>query len=485
MKKETQLKLALAVGLDPKHALVQSATNSPHLAEEFMKNGGFTKEIFAPAESGVSFFNNKEVWPAMPRIIAALRANGETITADDFLQKRDGGNTMIEYAEKFGALKFLFAPKNWENNLEEMEKLWFGTTERFRKTFDFWSHYHEAAKLSNVTLRESVITSAGLDVNTVMEQILNGHAHIVDSALKKNGNGLSKNDLFLIDSHGKTVSEDKRLWDQFEKIAQIVKNNGETLTLDDFDRSRAGNKSLFESAVQQARVTEIFKPSLWKGRLGEMYSLYYRLHSDRKDAVDIQALVSDLEDYEFSHLVDIDKGMNAAALTTAHMVKTSIPTVPAFTIYPLGLQKTWHNIWGLDTSRKNSLPDIGIADLRKVHGPLGQTCLHAAARFGFIEVVIDMLKERGEWFAPDDLTVKKNDQPCVLDILAKQNKVALLLDPACYVGTKERRDHMIKIWQSLPDTQKKEHDIDQMLTQLNRLNIRHAAAQRNAPKPKL
>lgn len=485
MRKETQLKLALAIGLQPDHKLIQSAKNSQNLANEFMESSKFTKEIFAPSETGVSFFNNAEVWPAMPRIVAALKKSGETIKAYDFLQKRDGGNTLVEYAEKFDAFKYLFAAENWKDNLEEMEKLWFGASERHRRNFDFWAQYHEAAKLSNITLRESVIASAGMEVDAAIEQMLNGHAHIVDSNLKKDGKALSKEDLFLIDSRGRTLSEDKRLWDQFEKLVQILKNNGDKLSLEDFERTRAGNKSLFESAIQNARVTEIFKPSVWKGRIGDMFSLYYRLHDDKKEAVDIQSLVTDLEDYEFSHLVDVENGMDAAALTTAHRVKTSIPIKPAFNIYPLGLQKTWHNIWSLDTNRQNSLPDIGIEDLRKVHGPLDQTCLHAATRFGFIEVAIDMLKERNEWFAPDDITVRKNDQPSVLDILVKQDKVGLIMDPKHYVGTKERRDHMIKLWQALPDSHKKEYDIDNMLTQLNRLNLRHAAQHRKggAPKP--
>jgi hypothetical protein len=58
------------------------------------------------------------------------------------------------------------------------------------------------------------------------------------------------------------------------------------------------------------------------------------------------------------------------------------------------------------------------------------------------------------------------------------------MDPAHYVGSKERRDHMIKLWQALPDEQKKEYDIDNMLTQLNRLNLRHAALQRSVHTPK-
>lgn len=485
MKKDTQLLLALAAGLELDHKLVTTAANSPALQDQFLASAKLTKEdVFSTAESGVSFFNNKEVWPLMPKLITQLRAQGETITAEDFTRKVDGGNTLIEYAEKFGELRAVFAAENWRDNLDEMEKLWFSTTPRFRKTFDFWPHYHEAAKLSAVKLREGVFAASGIDISEATENLLSGRAHIVDQELKKHGEALSKDDLFLLDVNGKTVTDNPRLWDSFDKIVTILANNGETLSIEDMKRERAGNPSLLESAVQKVRVASLFTKSVWKGQMGDMLSLWQEVPEDKRAAVDMPALLTALEDYEFAHLIDLDNGMSVAQLTSPHRV--AVHGGKDFDIRPLGLQQTWHNIWSLDDTQDNGLPPVGLDELRQPHGYYGLSCMHAAVRYGFAEVVVDMLQAKGEWFSADDLTDKRHEQPSILDLLVQQGKTDLVMDPANWVGSTQKRDDMIKIWQRLPKDTQDGYDIDGMLTTLNRLNLRARAAGRanvNQPRP--
>ena len=494
MKKDTQFLLALASGLKPDHKLLQNMEASSRLREAFLAAAVLTKEdVFSSADSHVSFFNEAEVWPIFPRIVAHLRKNGETITAADFQTKIDGGNSLLSYAEKLGTLKFLFAAENWENNLDEMENLWFSASDNCRKLFDFWPHYHSAAKLSNIDLRESIVSQTGESVNTVMEQILNGHAHVVDKRLKDAGHKLTKGDLFLVDTLGKSLSKDKRLWDHFDGIIQILRNNGERLCLADFERERAGNRSLFDSALQNSRISTIFTSKIWRGRMGEMMALWDKVPDDKRSGVDMTALLTDLEDHEFSHLINLDEDMSIADLVKPQIIATrdndstssttSIAppqgeqsTKTSFEIRPLGLQAAWHNIWSLDnTSNESGLPPIGLDELRLPHGYFGQSCMFAATRYGFFEIVVDLLRAKNEWFNIDDITNKTGKHPSILDLLIKQEKVDLVMQPKDWTGSKEKRDDMIKLWQTLPKDVQKDYDIDKMLTTLNRLNLRAAA----------
>lgn len=487
MKKDTQLLLALAAGLSPDHKLVQTAENSHRLSSSFLKHAKLTKEdIFNTAESGTSFFNTAETWKIMPRLLRHLIDQGETITASDFTKKIDGGNTLLGYAEKFGTFSELFDPEVWQNNLDEMEKLWFEMQPKYRRTCDFWGYYQQAAALSGAEVRESVYKKASLNVDEAVKTITTGSVHRLDATLKQHGSAFSKQDLFLLDSEGKTPTASKDLLGNMDGILNVLKTNNEQITYQDMVRKRGDNPSLFEMAVQNVQISAAFTSQIWRGQMADMMALWEQVPEEKQKAVDIHSLLTDLEDHEFSHLVDLDQSMDRDTLTSSISVSSQYSKEPkSFEICVLGLQKTWHNIWSFDANGDNGLPNIDIEDLRLPHGYFKNSVMHAAVRYGFLEVVIDMVTAKNQWFSVDDLTDKKGGQLNILEMAAKQDKLGLIMDPARWVGSKERRDDMIKTWQRLPKDAQSDYDIDQMLVKLNRLNLRNAARQSATPSMRI
>ncbi|GEM_PF-2935363 len=480
MKKEKQLLLALICGLDMDHKLIKTAGSTEALSDTLLRQSRLTKDdLFEASETGQVFFDHREVWPKLPAIIEKIKETGETIDASDFQKKPAGAGdkTILELAEKHDALVYLFHPRIWKNNLAEMEKLWFFTKKASRTNLDFTKLRQNIARDSGIQLREERLSYLGMPVGTLRTELREGAIEEVDSRLRMRGDRFRKEDLFLIDGDGETVLDNRRTWDSFDKIVATMQKHGDFFTAADLKSSRGDGKSALARAGEFDKLDKVFTPVLWKSRIDEMMALWDSVPLGQKSSVKINTVIAALEDDSFSDMIDPDKDVTLVGLINPHHPKLS--TVRSeegdYTIRPLGLQKTWHHIWDIEKALEARGEHIGLDHLRLPHGWFGQSCLHAAASYGFTEVVVDLLKKNGEWFSADDLLAKKTGHESVLDIISRQDKLDVIMKPELWLG---RADTLIKVWDTLPIAKQNKYDMEDMLSKINLLSLRQAARAR-------
>lgn len=478
MKKDKQLLLALICGLDVDHKLMKTAGSAEILSDSLLRQSRLTKDdLFAPSESGQNFFDFREVWPKIPAIIDKIRQSGEPVEAADFAKKLGGDKTILELAEKHEALVYVFHPQIWKNNLPEMEKLWFQTKKINRGNLDFGRLRQNVAQHSGIVLREDRLAQYGISAGLLRTNLREGEAADVDTRLKSRGDRLRKEDIFLIDGDGETVLDNSRTWDHFDKIASILQKNGEQFTAADFKFSRGDGKTPLARAGEFSKLDKVFSPALWKGRIDEMMALWDSVPTGQKSSVKIGAVVSALEDDSFSEMLDVTQDVTLAGLIKPHhpTLKTLRTEEDDYTVRPLGLQKTWYNIWDVQKALDTRGETIDLDHLRLPHGWFGNSCLHAAANYGFTEVVVDMLRKNGEWFAAEDLLTKKDGQESVLEIITRQDKLGVIMKPELWLG---RAETLIKVWDALPTPKQSQFNMEDMLAKINLLGLRQAARAR-------
>lgn len=483
MKKDKQLLLALICGLDTDHKLMQTAGSAEVLSDALLRQSRLRKEdLFDTPESGENFFDHAEVWSKMPEIIAKIKESGDTIDADDFQKKNGGTSTILELAEKHDALIYLFHPKIWKGNLDEMERLWFFTKPASRTNLDFTKVRQNVASTSGITLREDKLASFGVPSGLMRTHLKEGEIEEVNNTLRAKGDRLRKEDLFLIDGSGETVLDTERTWSHFEKISEVIRGNGENFSRQDFLRSRGEGKTPLVRAAEAEALGKVFSTAIWEGRVDEMMALWDHVSDQHKKMVHIDAIVSILEDKQYSDLVDVDGEITAEFLNTP--IRPDITEIRAieepYEIRPLGLQKTWHHFDAVFTALKERGETITLDDLRKPHGWHARSCLDAAIGYGFLEVVIDLLKDNDEWFTIEDLTeTNDSDHPSLLDTIIKHQKLDKLMAPELWVG---RADGLIQLWEKLPLDIKKDLDMEDTLQKINRMSLRQAVRRQQGPK---
>ena len=481
MTKEKQLLLAFACGVQPDHELVQKAANNNALSQSFLDKSAFKKsDLFSPTDSGVAFFDTPDIWPNLPNVLEHLIKNGAEINASDFLVQLNGRLTILELAEKHDTLNHLFDPKIWKNNLHEMEKLWFETQFSKRKNLSFNDYYCAVAELSGQSVREVTLKKMDLTPKKVNAYLANGQAKELDALLREKGDYLRKADIFLIDDEGQTAAAIGKFWEHADETLALLNKNGERLDYNDFFVARGNSKSLFEYGREHNSLNPLFNADMWLGRTEQMMRIWESLPDRNKNEINITRLVVDLEDSNYGHLVDLDNLPADFDLSAPHHPALSSPFQPdsPYIIRPLGLQKTWNNIWAIAPEAENGLPDVTLDDLRQTHGWFNNTCLHAAIQHGFYEVVVEMLNANDEWFNAQDLTDAPAGQQSILDILVEQGKVDLLMQPENWSGSKKRMDEMILVWNALPNSQKNKYDMNDILSTMNRINLRKAVKTR-------
>jgi len=490
MNKAQQLIIAAACGFPADHEMITDALSEPNdiLAFVLLETTMIDKEtLFSACLNGKSIFEYKEIWNNLEKLDALLGRNGEKLTYDDFSRIVTADKTLAELANENDSLPAVFAPALWEGHRKEMEDLWFSLPKTIRKEHDFSVMRRTVAAAEGITLREDQLAAMGIPADDVHSALKTGKQDKLEEIVQKlaaQGDHLRKEDLLLMDDDGETIFETRMTWKNFENLLAVLKENGETLTVEDYLFSRSDNFTPIGRAMGFDMLDKVFTPQLWQDDPNSMIALFKCMPGEYQDKVDLSAILSTINQDLYGSWFK-----EAAARSAAHLMNrkelTAVlnPADPVErAITPLGLYTTWENMDTVIALLEIANEKITGTDLRTPGSPDADNYLMIAAHFKHFATALQILQDSNEQITLGDLTDKNSRGVSVMDILVKHNQIDQILDPALWTG---HGDDLLALLDKLPDSVKLTVDKQKIIAEINRQSLRDRflKPQNNPPQP--
>lgn len=273
------------------------------VAEKLERHGmHLTKEdIFFADEQGDNMFYYASAWKNFDEIVEMVSKGGERFEVEDFFKQNGNRPSVLKRAQENGAMDKVFTPAIWEGRLTEMMGLWsrLKPIEKQEVGLDEFAHIVEAAEdkmYGNLLSIDKNLKASDLTKPIAIE----GKVHVYPLALAST-------------------------WDNWDKIQNQLKENGETIKLSDL-RKKSGymNRPLLETAIHNGHLNKIvdllietkqsfqvedlmqrdhnanslllvaarrqelkklFSPKLWAGHVNDMKTLWAQLPVEFKGQV--------------------------------------------------------------------------------------------------------------------------------------------------------------------------------------------------------
>ena len=262
--------------------------------------------------------------------------------------------------------------------------------------------------------------------------------------LKEAGETLSKADFLGTDKNGEYFLGSERAWENFHHIVEIVAENGEQFTADDFLEVKEGSyyqRPLIESVVKYDKVDKLISADIWKGRFEEMENLWYFIppnkrgdiakEEDGRIPLSLKREVLELDD---------DTKLREEELKDIGVDYKKIPDL-------FSQRGTFEAF--LQTLYENNTP-LKKDDLLFVNKD-GDTMFHNAAAWQYYDKIVDSLKQTGQGFGLEELTFQRGRKPSILERAAQHKMLHKVFEPRFWVG---QVDEMVDLWDNLPPAQK-------------------------------
>lgn len=309
----------------PEDRLANAGFSLSLIAEAFMAGGSvqetnarlkragdyLRKEyVMLPDSSGDTLFYRSSSWEKFEALLGILKENGERFEVADYIHQISLTKSILGRAAEHKALNAVFKADHWVGRLPDMLELWSKhVLEGWRvppmTSRDFDNAYAEAESrtyfdafqassvtgkadllkpLTPVCANEKPVLPLGL--KTVWDNFDAIQAH-----LAQQGERLSLSDLRTISGQRQEsclISAVKA--GHFKKAIDVVKKNGEAITLDDFlSRDSQGN-TLIDVLAEKKQLSLAFAPEMWAGRLQDMRALWSNVALAQRQQIDFQSM---------------------------------------------------------------------------------------------------------------------------------------------------------------------------------------------------
>jgi hypothetical protein len=270
----------------------------------------------------------------------------------------------------------------------------------------------------------------------------------------------------------------------FLNFVKELERNGQRLSVADYlycVKTTTGQKpSILGYAIKHNRTAEIFHPHVWRGHINEMLELYSRVSAADKSKISIESTLSTLYDEEISKVFVIDGELTREKLCQTFnreaINSEFVQTVPAS---PLGLKRVWEDISKVRSILKGKQQSLSLEDLRQPSGPMNETGLQSAARYGAFREVLSMLDETGGRLSLCDLTLKTEGSKSVLEYLIDRGQLDCVFQAKLWSKPLD----IAQLLNSVPlDKRKMAGDTDLLLARMNMDAVR--PPRRSAPDPR-
>ncbi len=453
-----------------------SAQNLEKVQEELAKaDQSVTKEdVFALMDDGTNLLDAPRSWKNFGKVADLLKKNGETLTKDDVLLVIKDEKNVLQIAAENQALDKLFDEDLWGKNFDDYQQCLFMTISAFRHDMLRGGQYLDAKR--NMTndgkpLREDRLKEIGIDPFYQMPAAFTRKASFdgIVEKLKSQGEKLTKADVLMPDADGDGMFCSAGFWKSFDRISDMIAQNGEEFSADDFLKRHGYANNMLTRAMENKALDKVFEPSRWIGRLDQMVTLVDALkpawHSQFKKQA-VYDLVAEAEDLTYAALVDIDADKFGKTDLLSPINDTA---KDGYHILPLGLKSVWDDFERVESKLDANKEAITLADLRAKSGAHGMNGLMTAAMSGRFDKVSEILEKSGEKLSVNDiLDSAEHGHVNVLKILIEQKQLKQLFTPQIWAG---RVREMENLWHNIPANARSQVNYQKVLSDTNRATV--------------
>ena len=438
-------------------------------------------DFFNLKHNGGGLLTSRKGWEHFNKVAAFFAEQGEPVKADDF--NRPAIDSMVEN----DAIQTVFDPEFWRGRVDEARKLYFsipaGTRNNKFPYDDFIAFKRDTLALDQITMREDRLNEYGIDWKKLPDLFSEGKGEkrlkALAGQLRRHGDFLTKEDLFLTDKHGENMFFYPDAWDHFNKIAFHIRKGGQEFNAQDFLHSEGSAPSLLQRAQEKGKLSAISTSAVWGDRLDEMVELWATMPKALRYDLDTQAflkIVDKAENRLFGGLLDLNR-------IEGNDLFTPLAIYNDTHIYPLGISNTWSQKDALREAVRKS-GGLKLTDLQKKSGFTGRTVFEVALDSGHLEDALALLIENGQKIQPRMLLKKDEMGLTPLDKIAERGELATLFASDLWIGQARA---MKTVWSRVPIAHKGQVNWSKTLNEVNLKTFlsktKTGSGPRRRPKP--
>ncbi|HTK84762.1 MAG TPA: hypothetical protein VL625_06710 [Patescibacteria group bacterium] len=482
MEKAKQLALGQLLKLPDDHPIMKDLLTDPDTVALAQIAVIDKDDFFAAVDAeGKSFFDYVDTWAHMDEAITALREKGLDIKGSDFTVTVTGTKSPVALADDRDVLANLFTPVIWQGQYNAMLGAWFGLgySNPRKDKIDFVAVQEKVAATEGKTCRVAQLRDMGIDPGDMRSAVTSGDYAKVREKLAAKGDHFRREDVFLLDKWGDHTLDSSAGWKHFVEMWDELTKNGERLEIEDFLFGVPGRDTILKDAQDDSDgLKQMFTPRLWYGRADDVIKLHGMLSNESKAKVKLDEILEELISHDYA--VRVDNGQIAGRADLMEPLNAADRDKPDFhAVRPLGLKEVWDKIARVQDLLQAKGEALTLDDLRQKSGKHDDSCLLHAARYGNFDKVIAIMRAGGGELRVDELIEKDENGKSIVDHLASQDKLGLILEPRDWIG---RGQDLAKLWQVIPERARDKINFQELIGTLNTAGLRrHFAARMPAP----
>lgn len=436
-------------------------------------------DLFMPDDAGKFIIDTPGFWNNIAKIADLLqKESGEYFTIEDFIRPLtgvDGDANLLASAARCNLMAKLFSPEVWMGRFEEMETLWYhvGIMHR-RNVFNAEGTIDLDVKRRMLAaegreMPEDRLAKAGLIANDIVRMCIapDGY-HTVKAKLVAAGDYLRKEYLLLTDRDGDNVFYQKNVWANYLDIVGDLHRHNQRFEVEDLLRVYGTRHSILGRAAESQSLHLILTPAHWADRLDDMMELWghfapgWKIGSASPAAFDM--LYAEAQDMAYAPLLNVQKIEKRAELLTP----IADDTVSGKAVLPLALKSVWENIVSITAAIAKQGERLTLDDLRQKSGAQQYSCLMSAAKMGYFDDVVKIMKSARATFNAQDFLEKDQHGVTLLQTLADQRRLWQVFEPDQWVG---RLAEMKALWAHVKVTDYSQVDIRKIEVEVKQLTL--------------
>lgn len=255
---------------------------------------------------------------------------------------------------------------------------------------------------------------------------------------------LSKTDLLSAEGQSQPLIANEQVWNNLPLIAEMLRENGEELTVEDLTTAPAGGRTPVSYAQRLGKLDKLFSPEIWKGRMRDMERVYFAVDKVERDKL---------------NLVQIRR---AAAAAGGELTLEDRLTSFGLNIMTVRTNMHQGNVTDLRAALARHNETIS-KEYVFILDSAGDSIFEFPHAFEAIDAWLPDLEANGERLTKEDFLTTMVEKRSALDFAVKHNKLNKVFRARLWAG---HANEMMELFEALPQIERNKVNINAVLGEL-------------------
>lgn len=251
-------------------------------------------------------------------------------------------------------------------------------------------------------------------------------------------------DLFEAIDGRHSFFEYPEIWNHMAEVMEVIHKSGGKIEAQSFTEAIVNGKSALDFAIEKDAVKILFQPEIWKGHQGEMERVWFRVPSGKRSTDFFLQLRRDMAKAE-NRVIREDR-LEAMGITQ-HELRSAVRE-GNYDIVRKKLTKHGDYLHASDIMLLDAVGDCMVDTAA------------ACRNFGRLH---DELARNGECLTVENLLFSSHGRRSPLEMAISENQLDKFFTPVIW---RNRLDDMMKLLEHVPESKRKDLNIDDVIHQL-------------------